>query len=205
MFLWEVYTNNTLLPRLQIRLLCSQSLMAWQCRRLKWLWEHLANASTWMWAWSMASTILSQYGRTFTFTPSLYIVVIFICHFSVVQATEGSEGSTFCNRPWSEFFERTKIQPSELWPTMVRWSLTRVLFITPCRGRWSNVSSSLCHCLQPHTLLTAKLYVASHTDPEANAEDIFWLATGSPSEETLLRLVSLRGIMHLHLCFHGSV
>ncbi|CAI7999674.1 L-fucose kinase [Geodia barretti] len=75
----------------------------------------------------------------------------------LLTASEGSEGATFCNRPWSEFFERTKIQSSELWPTT------------------------------PHNLLTAKLYVASHTHPEATTEDILWLAIGSPSEETLLR------------------
>ena len=37
-----------------------------------------------------------------------------------IQATTDSDAATFCNRPWSEFFERTKIQLSELWPTTVR-------------------------------------------------------------------------------------
>ena len=31
------------------------------------------------------------------------------------QLDYNSAGATFCNAPWSKFFQRTGIQPSELW------------------------------------------------------------------------------------------
>ena len=44
----------------------------------------------------------------------LGIVVVYGVRDNLLVAY-GSPEATFCNRPWAEFFERTGIQPSEIW------------------------------------------------------------------------------------------
>ena len=51
---------------------------------------------------------------------NLGIVVVYGIKDNLVLCYD-SPGATFCNRPWSEFFERTGIEPAELWlPEHVR-------------------------------------------------------------------------------------
>ena len=57
---------------------------------------------------------------------NLGIVVVYGVQDKLVL-TYDSPGATFCNRPWSEFFERTGIEPAELWlPECVRMLSTYI-------------------------------------------------------------------------------
>ena len=45
---------------------------------------------------------------------ALGIVLVYGVRDNLV-VTYDSPGATFCNRPWSEFFKRTGIEPAEIW------------------------------------------------------------------------------------------
>ena len=44
----------------------------------------------------------------------LGIVVVYGVRDNLVMMYD-SPGATFCNQPWTEFFQRTGIQPAEIW------------------------------------------------------------------------------------------
>eukprot|EP00731_Ephydatia_muelleri_P020635 Em0013g362a len=67
-----------------------------------------------------------------------------------------SAGATFCNAPWSKFFQRTGIQPSELWSPS-----------TPPGAQ---------------TLLNAQLFVAASPHEEYTLPDALWMSgTATPN------------------------
>lgn len=85
------------------------------------------------------------------------VVVIYGVEDNLV-AIRGAPGGTFCNQEWSQLFERTGIQSTDLWLPNT-----------------------------PETLLNARLYVACHADAEVGLRETFWLFGNGQDSEILHR------------------